>query len=189
MVAEEESILFEEELRAAYDNALAQYEIDDYRFRRGVRETIHRIQALYTYAPTIVMLHDAAGQLVPLPSTGPFPDTGFLRDIEADLEKRLKAGRVRVDFEEEASGLVEVHIIPLNRSIRPKKPKNPFAKIDVFEPKRKILTPEEMAAQRAKEALMQKETRRIREALLADMRAKYGEESVQYYLKHVVRWK
>lgn len=184
MAEEEENILLREKLQAAYDKALVQYEIDDERFQRDAWETIHRIQALYTHAPTVVLLHDAAGRLVPLPSTGPFPDTGFLRDIEADLEKRLKAGMVRVDFEERPDGLVEVHITPLKRSIQPKKPKDPHQpEIARAKPVRK--TPEELAAL----ALRQKETQQKRAEHLADIRAKYGEETVQYFLKHISGWK
>jgi hypothetical protein len=70
-------------------------------------------------------------------------------------------------------------IIPLKRSIKPKKPKAPETIRAMLV--RKTLSPEELEERRVKLEAVKAERRRVREEQLAYLRDRYGEEPAQAY--------
>ena len=95
------------------------------------------------------------------------------------LDKKLRSGLAALRIDEDPEAGKVARIIPLKRSIKPKKPKAPET-IRAM-PVRKTLSPEELEERRIKREAMQAERQRQREEQLAYLRDRYGEEPAQAY--------
>ena len=176
----DDNVISMEERRKAYETALARYSAEDDQFQRGVWETVQQMRSLYD-KNAVAVLHDITGRLVHVPYDEIF------RDIGTDLEKRLQTGMIQVDFEEEESGVVEAHIIPMKPGIRPKKPKNPEEVTAPTMRVRKEETPEALK-RRAEVAAAKEKLRQQREERLAHLREHYGEDAAQAF-QALAGWK
>lgn len=135
-------------------------------FEQGIHDQIARLRDICD-GDSLPFRH--GNQILPVP---------FHLFVDA-LDKKLRSGMAALHIEEDPEVGKVARIIPLKRSIKPKKPKAPET-IRAM-PVRKTLSPEELEERRVKLEAVKAERRRVREEQLAYLRDRYGEEPAQAY--------
>ena len=136
-------------------------------FEQGIHDQIARLRDICD-GDSLPFRH--GDQILPVP---------FHLFVDA-LDKKLRSGMAALRIDEDPEEGKVAQIIPLKRSIKPKKPKSPYEVIPAM-PVRKTLSPEELEERRIKLEAMKAERLRIREERLAYLRDQYGESQAQAY--------
>jgi len=156
----------EEAARQRYRAALEKFEREDFDFHQSGRQQIERLRDLC----------DGMGN-IPYKFEGGIvfgPASVFIDAIE----ERLFSGLAVLNFDEDSTPPL-AEVIPLKRSIKPKKPKSPETIGAVPIPRE--LSPEEREERRIKREAAKTERIRQREAHLAFLRSEYGDDQAKAY--------
>ena len=97
------------------------------------------------------------------------------------LDKKLRSGMATLRIDEDPEVGKVAQIIPLKRSIKPKKPKSPYEVTPAAMPVRKTLSPEELEERRVKLEAVKAERLRVREERLDFMKSRYGDGPARAY--------
>ncbi|MBU2859438.1 hypothetical protein HF290_03115 [Acidithiobacillus ferrooxidans] len=153
--------------RRMYQDRLEQYDQEDFDFEQGIHDQIARLRDICD-GDSLPFRH--GDQVLPVP---------FHLFVDA-LDKKLRSGMAALRIDEDPEGGKVAQIIPLRRSIKPKKPKSPY-EVTPAMPVRKTLSPEELEERRIKLEAMKAERLHVREERLDFMRSRYGEEPARAY--------
>lgn len=167
-MAEDKIVSFEEKQKAS-EKARLVYEEDMGEFELHINDQMSWIFELCGPDELLPLKHNGNILLVPF------------RDFADAIEKRLQSGMAVVRVVDHVA-----EVIPLKKSVKPKKPKNPDERVLAM-PVRQT-TPEELAARRAELAASREKLRRNREERLAHLREHYGEEAAQAF-QALAGWK
>jgi hypothetical protein len=137
-------------------------------FEQGIHDQIARLRDICD-GDSLPFRH--GDQVLPVP---------FHLFVDA-LDKKLRSGMAALRIEEDPEVGKVAQIIPLKRSIKPKKPKSPYEVTPAAMPVRKALSPEEIEERRVQLEAMKAERRRQREEQLAYLEARYGDAPAQAY--------
>lgn len=163
-MSDDKIIDLSKERAAREDAALDLFQSEAVDFERGTYDQIERLRDI------------CDGDSLPFRHGDQVLRVPFHLFVDA-LAQKLLAGMSALRIEEDPEAGQVARVIPLKRSVKPKRPKAPKTTLRA----ELVLTPEEQEERRVQREARKAERRRQREARLAYLEARYGDAPAQAY--------